>query len=391
MDELRKFLSWIFAITSLISFRIALLDILPATHRQDAVLPFLRMRLIAALILIVAIVFGMAWWTIWKEKPSARGWGIAASVIYILPPLAAIVYSPYSIWRHLVVILVLRVAGLVAFSRRYEPPGSKAREHLRVPGDGTTDFVNRMANVLSVAVVLAAGFWCTRWIRAKGVSESHTGWPDAVLVVMVALTIVVLHELGHTATGLALGMKLRAFVVGPLQWCIRGGKWEFQFKLEGILGGGATGVVPTMADFPRWRHLCMVAAGPLVTLLTGVCALSIAFRLPANSPVQAGGFLALFGTWSLAVCLSNLLPFRTNNVYSDGAVLYQLFSGGPWADYYQIVSVVGSRLVTPLRPRDYDIEAIQQASRKESEEYCCDCMPTRTFSTTGGFSRPGKL
>jgi hypothetical protein len=31
-----------------------------------------------------AIVFGVAWWVIWKGKRSARGWGIAASLAYIL-------------------------------------------------------------------------------------------------------------------------------------------------------------------------------------------------------------------------------------------------------------------------------------------------------------------
>jgi tetratricopeptide (TPR) repeat protein len=184
------------------------------------------------------------------------------------------------------------------------------------------------------------------------------------LYIVVVLIMVILHELAHTATGLALGMKLRAFLAGPFQWCIRDGKWEFQFKPQAILAaGGATAVVPASADFATWRELSMVAAGPLASLLTGALALWIAFTAKADSPVQAGGLIALFGAWSLAVGLGNLLPFRTGDTYSDGAQIYQLLSGGPWTDYHRIIRVVTSSLVTPLRPRDFDIEAIQRAAQ----------------------------
>src|SRR5438445_511202 len=184
-----------------------------------------------------------------------------------------------------------------------------------------------------------------------------------VSALLVGLIITTLHEFGHTATGLALGMKLRAFIAGPFQWRMCDGKWEFQLKPTEILsGGGATGVVPATAHFPCWSYLVVTAAGPLVTLLTGMLALWIAFRAQANSAVQAGGLLALFGAWSLALCACNLLPFRTKDNYSDGAGICQFFSNGPWADFHRAVMSIGSSLVTALRPRDYDIKAIQRAA-----------------------------
>ena len=54
---------------------------------------------------------------------------------------------------------------------------------------------------------------------------------------------------------------------------------------------------------------------------------------------------------------------RPEALYSDGAQIYQLLRGGPWADLHRVRSVAASTLVTPLRPRDYDIEAIQRAER----------------------------
>jgi len=106
----------------------------------------------------------------------------------------------------------------------------------------------------------------------------------------------------------------------------------------------------------------MVAAGPLVTLLTGALALWAAFSAKGDSAAQASVPLSLLGAWSLVLCAMNLLPLRTKGTYSDGAQIYQLLSHGPWGDFHLVVAVVGSSLVTPLRPRDYDIQAILRAA-----------------------------
>jgi Peptidase family M50 len=309
---------------------------------------------------------------VWKGKPSARGWGIAASLINILISLLPIIFSARSLWAGFAavltgfgLVLAVGVAGLVAFARRYEPPDPtvKMQENLRIPGDGTSDLVNKMLPFLIFAVGFAAYYWWLGWLRAKGVPISQNFWHRYLMVVLVVLIITTLHELGHTAAGLALGMKLRAFLVGPFQWRIRDGKWEFQFKPKDILSvGGATAVVPATADFPRWSYLCMVAAGPCATLLTGTLALWTALAAKGDSLLQAKAPFALFGAWSLVVCAVNLIPFRTKGNYSDGANIYQLLSGGPWGDFHRVVAVVGSSLVTPLRPRDYDIQAILRSA-----------------------------
>jgi len=320
----------------------------------------------------LAAVFGVAWWTVWKGKPSARGWGIAASLFYILVSLLPIIFFSRSVWAGVGVVLTnfglvlaIGVAGLVAFSRRYEQPISTARtqENLRIPGDGTIDLVNKTAGVLIFVAGFAAYHWWLGWIRAKGFPVSHSFWDRSLMFVLIVFIIATLHELGHTATGLALGMKLRAFLVGPFQWRILGGKWSFQFNPVAILsGGGATGVVPATADFPRWRTLCMVAAGPLVTVVTGTCALWVAFSAKGDSAAQASVPLSLLGAWSLVLCAVNLVPLRIQGNYTDGAQIYQLLSDGPWGDFHQVAAVVGSSLVTPLRPRDLDIQAILRAA-----------------------------
>jgi hypothetical protein len=159
-------------------------------------------------------------------------------------------------------------------------------------------------------------------------------------------------------------MKLRAFIIGPLHWQIRDGRWEFQFNPSALLAaGGATGVVPATLDLPRRNFLCMLMAGPLINIITGILALWTAFVVNAESPVQVQGLLALFGLWSMVLGTMNLLPFRTVDNYSDGAKIYQLLSNGPWGDFHKAVAMIGSSLVTSLRPRDYDIETLQRAAR----------------------------
>jgi hypothetical protein len=183
-------------------------------------------------------------------------------------------------------------------------------------------------------------------------------WHRIIVAALVLLAITVVHELGHAATGLALGMRLRAFIAGPFQWRIREGRWDFQFKPTGILlPEGAAGVVPTTADFSRAHSLIVSAAGVFANLATGLIALW------AASAARAWGFLALFGAWSVTQGAMNLLPLRVAGSYSDGAMMYQLLSGGPWGDFHRSLAVVGSSLVTPMRPRDFDIATLQRAAK----------------------------
>jgi len=39
---------------------------------------------VVVLLSLAAAVFGMAWWSVWKQKESANAWGIAASTLLFL-------------------------------------------------------------------------------------------------------------------------------------------------------------------------------------------------------------------------------------------------------------------------------------------------------------------
>jgi hypothetical protein len=364
--SLRKNLSWLFAITAIVCLQISLSSIVRHLRGHTFGLSHL---LIPAVLMPPAILSGMTWWTVFRAKPSARGWGIAASLVYVLFafwPFILLSRSGLAMpvgWSNLAFMLAVGGAGLAAFSRPFTPPAG-APSQLRNPGDGTRVFFDKVVILLIFVSSFLAYRWWVGWLRATGIASGHSSDSRLLTSLLVLLVIITLHELGHTVAGLGFGMKLRAFFVGPFQWWIREGKWEFQFKPTKILeGGGATGLVPATSTPHRWRDLCVIAAGPLVTLVTGGGAMWITLKVRIDSPLQVQGVMALAGAWSLIGGVSNLLPFRITDSYSDGAQILQVLSNGPWGDFHRVVAVIGSSLVTPLRPRDYDIETIQRLAQ----------------------------
>ncbi|WP_263367720.1 M50 family metallopeptidase [Edaphobacter bradus] len=273
-------------------------------------------------------------------------------------------FAGRAFWQGTVLQLTLGVAGLVVFSPRNLTArlAQKTPVLPPIPGDGTNALLDKMIWIFGLAGYLAAAKWWVRWAHSEGLARSYR--PGSYLELLLALLVVTLvHELGHTIVGKALGMKLRGFVVGPFDWHIREGKWEFRFLPAKIFAlDGATGVVPTTLEHFRSHQLCMIAAGPAASLIGGLLALGAALTAPGNSWEPAWHFLARIATLSLLASILNLIPFRAKNSYSDGAQIYQLLSKGPWGDYHRALSIVASTLVTPLRPRDYDIEAIQRAA-----------------------------
>jgi hypothetical protein len=325
---------------------------------------------------LLTVPYGMAWWTVKKGKAFARFWAIVASLEMILMSLSPLIlmslpaaYQKHSATHRLHhfgifegLLLALGIAGLLAFARRdaMAQPVIAAKPP-RIAGDGTSRLLDGIAWIVGIAGYLWGRHLWVQWGLAHGLIWS-SGLSVYLLILAAGLITVVLHESGHVAVGLALGMKLRAFIVGPFHWRIRDGRWKFQFLPAKILSlGGAAGLVPTDPKQSHWREIWMGAAGPLTNLVTGLI-VTVAVLTSVGRPYeQYWQLLALVSTLSLITFIVNLIPLRPESHYSDGAQIYQLLRGGPWADLHRVMNLVGSTLVTPLRPRDYDIDAIQRA------------------------------
>lgn len=312
----------------------------------------------------------------WRKRRTTQTWAVVTGGLHLFIAGAFLTLMwvtaryrpdvvwqpPRSVWQTLGAIAGLGVVMIAAFWQWNAEAEPKAAGHPRIAGDGTHPLIDTLAWVVSVAGFLAAMVGCFRWGRYAGMPQ-HTGLPYAVEVVIAAEAMVLVHEAGHALTGQLLGMRVRAFVVGPFQWRIREGRWRFQLRLADLVAtGGSTAVVPTDPQQSRGHEIRMIAGGPAANLLTGLAALAALLTARGHAWQSEWRLLAVFAAFSLLASVVNLLPFRTRTSYSDGAQMYQLLSGGPWGDYHHALGIVGSSLVTKLRPRDYDIGAMERAA-----------------------------
>ena len=329
--------------------------------------------------LIVAVLSATARFTLRAGRPSGRSWGIAASTAMLLSNVVfslglAIIFDQTrsreiaTFWLALVggVFLLalpmaaLGVAGIVAFWRDDAAGLSQvARKPPRVSGDGTNVVLDVVLWILAVAGFLAGLHYWSHWGTSRHLPGYEYGFPLSLILIGLLIAAAV-HEAGHATVGIAVGMKLRGFIVGPLQWRIRDGKWKFQFSLKSFFGG-ATIVVPTDANQSQTREILMIAAGPVTQLLFGLGALELLLTARGESYEPLWGMLAVIVTICVIGFVGNLIPANPEGLYSDGARIYQLLKGGIWADYHRVTMLAGSTVVTSLRPRDYDIAAIKRA------------------------------
>jgi hypothetical protein len=113
---LRLFMGGAFAIASLICILMAVW-IIERTFQIQLNKAFSHplALLLDAIFPLMATVYGVAAWTTWKEEPSARFWGIAASILQILLPVRQIFFRSRPIWSCHGFVLAVGILGLIVF------------------------------------------------------------------------------------------------------------------------------------------------------------------------------------------------------------------------------------------------------------------------------------
>lgn len=375
MKELRNFLGLLFGFVAFSCASMVLVPIFRSIHGLqlgEATRVLLgSIHFVVVFMLACSLLNGMACWAVLTHGRFARSLGITASMLpfagLVFITIISFAFHSYGSFAPLTsmagVTLALAAAGGIAFVPR-RTAQALAKQAASTPGDGTARWSGKVVWVIGFIGFVVCFNWWVPWAKSQGLAWGGNGVSLYAQAVLADLAVVLLHELGHTLTGLALGMKLRAFIVGPFQWQFHDGKWGFKFRPAAFFSsGGTTGLVPSNPRQPVAEEICMIAAGPFASLTTGILTLCAALTAPGRSWESASLFLALVATLSLMVGVLNLVPFQTTSAsYSDGAQIYQLLSGGPQADYHRAVAIVASSLVTPLRPREYDVSVIHRAS-----------------------------
>ena len=65
---------------------------------------------------ILAALTGIAAWTVWKARPSARGWAIVACLLYLLAFIRPFLIPMRPVPDHNLIALVVGLVGLAAFA-----------------------------------------------------------------------------------------------------------------------------------------------------------------------------------------------------------------------------------------------------------------------------------
>jgi hypothetical protein len=139
MQAMRRFMGWIFAAESAHYIGVFLRSIQSTIPRNSSV----EFLIPLASSLVVVYVSGVAWWTIWKGRSAAKGFGIAASLIQILIFVGQLIPPVRFASGYHVVALWIGVVGLLAFLSRKQswPPWPLTREdqlHLTTLFQGET-------------------------------------------------------------------------------------------------------------------------------------------------------------------------------------------------------------------------------------------------------------
>jgi hypothetical protein len=322
-----------------------------------------RARLIATVVgaLALDLSAGIAWWTLKKHKPSGRTWAIIASTCGLVPSSLFLILKP----GHFVFTIfaggILSVAGLVAFAARNSAIEiARARQKSRIFQDGTSKFKDYLAQAISMGIIwLAFQLW-NQWAASHGLARP--GLISYLVQLNVAVLLTTLfHELGHLATGWASGKILRVFQVGPFRWAVRNGKWRFEFQLRKFYGGGVAMVAPDLRNMRR-RQIFLLMGGPAASLVVGLTFSALTLTAGGHVWQPYWSLLSTLATLSIAGFAVNMIPLKPESQYSDGAQIYQILTNGPWARVHLAFAMVTTSAVAPIRPRDFDMNVINQAT-----------------------------
>lgn len=116
MQDLKKVMGWVFAISIFPSLWMAY-RIVRYIHRTHHTLDQPRSLAIAAFFPLMACIYAAAWWAYWRGRPSARWWGIAACLTYVLMAFVEVVTFRRH-WGSSACLLTVGVAGLILFLSR---------------------------------------------------------------------------------------------------------------------------------------------------------------------------------------------------------------------------------------------------------------------------------
>jgi hypothetical protein len=198
-----------------------------------------------------------------------------------------------------------------------------------------TSLARRALTLAAVAAVAFFAFFLLDYLTDRAPIAPLSTAQRAGLLVLSLLTvyaILAIHEIGHIIGSRVVGLRMRSLTVGPITFVREAGTLRIRKNLNLALFRGVVRFEVAPDEKRRRRLTVVLAAGPAMSLVTGL--LAVAFLLgggmnaltamtPAARLILAR-LLALFASGSIAVGLANIIPMRFAGGVSDGARLFLL-------------------------------------------------------------------
>ncbi len=159
------------------------------------------------------------------------------------------------------------------------------------------------------------------------------------MLIIAPLSAIAIHELGHLLTGLALGQKLKLFVVAFFGIKDEDGKTTFFFNKNLSYFGGVAATIPkTEKDINPKSFSKILIAGPIVSFVYFMVCLVVFLQFDT----YLNSFFALSAFTSFGLFLATTLPEKSGIMFTDRKRFQRLNSKGITQDseiaMYELIS-----------------------------------------------------
>jgi hypothetical protein len=194
--------------------------------------------------------------------------------------------------------------------------------------------------LLSIAIFALAYFFLDQSHIIKFLPRNKT---EAIIyfpmLIIAPLFTIMIHELGHLFTGIALGQKFKLIVVGFLGLAEENGKLRLFLNKNLAYFGGIMAVVPKSVEAIDYKVFAKtLIAGPISSLIYGF--LCLMFFLKYDSYLNS--FFGLSALISFGLFLGTTVPDRSGLMFTDRKRFQRLFKKGITQNseiaMYQIIS-----------------------------------------------------
>ena len=228
------------------------------------------------------------------------------------------------------------------------------------------DKKSRTSQWLVIAVMAVAGaglgYLLGRMIKqvpALAERAQAMVWWDLLLIPVLFLLVLAVHEAGHLLGGLRRGMRFLLYIVGPFQFSRTQSGIRFNWLFNLGTFGGLVAATPDPDRPLRPQLLSLTAGGPLASLLLALSG----FMLFSMQDGRLGVHALLVALMSMLIFLVTAIPSRVGGFMSDGKQFLELLHGGEAVIERQRFSTLMAQSMAGVRPRDWDAEWLEPASR----------------------------